>query len=107
MGFGMDWAWALKGARSSGEHMQNAAGGQLGAGDNFIKHGHYVHRAVKGNEVVLGPFASGNVSTRHSLLPGLAPWHPCCLFSQRSKALSGLLRGLYFSPLKLVLPDEC
>lgn len=33
-------------------------------------------------------------------------WQPCCIFSQNKKALSRLLRGLYFSPLNLVPPDE-
>lgn len=33
-------------------------------------------------------------------------WQPCCIFSQDKKALSRLLRGLYFSPPNLVPPDE-
>lgn len=69
----MDWAWALEGARRSGGRLQNAGEGQLGADNHLEKHIHCVHHAAEGNVVVLGPFASGNVSTRQNLLPGLAP----------------------------------
>lgn len=69
----MDCTWALEGERRSGRHVQNAGEGQLGADDYLEKHIHCACHATEWSAVVLGPFASGNVSTRQNLLPGLAP----------------------------------
>lgn len=76
--------------------MQNAVAGHLGADDHFVQCGHYVHYAAEGNEVVLGPFASGNVSTRQSLLlPGLAPL--LAVFTEKQSTQWAIERSLLFT----------
>lgn len=100
----MDWSWALERARRSGGHLQKAGEGQLET-DNYL--GKHIHHAAEGNMVV-GTWWSFHLSVE--MCPQdktcCQVWHPCCIFSQRIKALSGLLRGLYFSPLNQAPPDE-
>lgn len=91
----MDCTWAFEGARRSGGHLQNAGEGQLGADDPLEKHSHCVHHAAEGSVVVLGPFASGNVSTRQNLLPGLAPL--LCIFTEKQGTQWAIERSLLFT----------
>ena len=67
------------------------------------KHIYCVHHAAERNVVVLGPFASGNVSTRQNLLPGLAPL--LHIFTEKQGTQWATERSLLL-PLNLVPPDE-
>jgi len=91
----MDWAWALGGARRSGGHLQNAGEGQLGADNHLEKRIYCVQHAAGGTVGVLGPFASGNVSTRQNLLPGLAPL--LRIFTEKQSTQWAIERSLLFT----------
>lgn len=92
-GFHMDRV--LEGARRSGGHLQNPGEGQLGADGHLEKCIHCVHHASEGSVVVLGPFASGNVSTRQNLLLGLALLSDS--FTEKQGTQSAIHKSLLFA----------